>query len=193
MRYMSSLAVALFVGLVAAAVPHPASALQVDITYQLAPNNINANTTAYLGGSLPAGGTAKVRWAMSSTFGAFTSGPGSVISLNITGTGGSLAVTPFAWTGAYIYPTTSAYYAVGGIAPHPQFANFAQMKAYTTGEVIFSGYIGPVSGPKLVVWGSEIDRVLVPEPSTASLLALGLCGVAAAGRTVWRRKGRRSA
>ena len=40
--------------------------------------------------------------------------------------------------------------------------------------------------------GIEVGRAAIPEATTSGLFALGLCGVAA-GRTVWRRRGRRSA
>jgi hypothetical protein len=198
---MRSLVVALFLGLVAATVPHHASALQVDITYQLDSSGPRANTTSYLGGNLPTGGTAKVRWSVTSTYGVFTPGPGKVISLNITSTlggGFSLAVTPWAWATNYVYTPPASNYATGAVIPHPQFpattlgGGLALVKAYATGAFEFYGRYGFPSGDDLRVFGAEVSRA-VPEPSTASLLVLGLCGVAAAGRTVWRRKGRRSA
>ena len=65
--------------------------------------------------------------------------------------------------------------------------------AAAPGAFSFAGF--STNGVTLFVFnasGVEVSRALVPEPSTAALLALGLCGVAA-GRTVWRWRERRSA
>jgi len=153
--------------------------------------------TSLLGGENPTGGTATVRWSLASLNGAFTTGPGALISLNVTATGGgghTLAVAPGTWTTPYYISSPGAAFGVARIASHPTFTYIAQLSAPV--GIFFQGLLHtatPYGGTlgSFLLSGTEVSRAAVPEPHTAALLALGLFG-GAAGRTVWRRKQRRS-
>jgi hypothetical protein len=187
---MSCLYVVLLV-VVGLSAPTAANAVQVDISYVITGGS---NTTGFIGGAAPTGGTATVRWSMVSLYGYPIDGaPGTLLSLTITAATAPVSgglpqgIAPFMANQFLAVP-----YGLVDLqsSSHPTFTDVVRFRDGLF--VAFFSFAGSTVAGFFQATGSEVSRAEVPEPAAAVLLTLGLCGVAA-GRTVWRRRGRRSA
>jgi hypothetical protein len=163
-----------------------AGAVVIDVTYDLPA--AEGNSTPFLSGQTPTGGTAKVRMDLTSISGSintlisvrtirFTHSTAGTVSFDkdpitnaIPQTGGIVAFTadpPPGWG------------FLGGELTTAAQASLVSIRAITTG-------LGAIR----TLQGSEVNRKLVPEPASAALAGLGL--VALGGYAARRRAMRRS-
>jgi hypothetical protein len=180
---MSALARAFVVLALITLPPSASSAVPVDINYAF---TTGGNSSGSAGGNDPVAGTWTVRWNLASLNGSFLNSveSGNVFALAISTIGGPVALPAFA---AYQVGTPLAAAIIAQIV-HPPFI-FATAAANAAGIHELIWYADPFADFR--VFGSEVNRSLVPEPTTGTLLALGLAGLAAAGgRTGWRRRQR---
>jgi MYXO-CTERM domain-containing protein len=182
----------------------PASAVPVTITYSITPGG-NLNTTSVLGGAAPTGGTAAVRWSMTSTNGAFINGgQGTLLSLKLTHTAfGTVSFQPFVDTSVPVAglgnpqlrpPSTLTWPTVPTGFSLPLFVStFINLQHLPLSPpTVFSFFFRRTNNfgsyfTTIAATGVEVARV--PEPASAPLAGLGLLALGgfAARRQVRRR------
>ena len=185
---MRSLLLALALPLSTAAFAGPASAVPVDITYNITGGR---NTTLEIGGGAnPTGGTATVRWTLTSLYGDFSYGFGGTMPRGSLRSGSVTAPFTTALPNATdVTPSVSGGLARiiqnGGLTPPFASAYVTHFYSPTPGRFNASFTVfAALGGGKLVVTGNEVSRSLVPEPNptTAALVALGVTALVARGR-----------
>ncbi len=162
-----------------------ASAAVVDITYDL-PGGLN--NTLFVGGLNPTGGTAKLRMDLTSLSGTlnFLISIRTVKWTHSTAASLTMAKDPItntvAQVGAVVFTAAAppGFIFLGGSVTVPSLAILADIRAITPG-------LGAIRTRN----GTEVNRKIVPEPTTGPLMGLGLLAIG--GLAARRRAGRGSA
>ena len=198
----------LAVVLVVSAVPRVSHAVPVGITYTLGPGSFNQLGT-FLAGAGIAGMSASVTASLPTLNAISPTGPVILNSFKVTGTNGStFLLTPIAvnltpgaqWATRFfpsVVPTTPIFtnlYAKRTLVfdwfrPPPVAGKTMYFQASQRGTTV-SG--GPLVARRVIVFGTEVGRTVVPEPNTAALLGLGLLVLSTwGGGAALARRGRR--
>ncbi len=190
---MGTLRRAMLGAVVATAIPTAASALLVDITYNITGG---PNSTTAIGGAPPTSGSATVRRQLTSLNGNFIAGGAATLrSLVLSNAFGTLTLAPpFLYDASIVYlgQYTGGRATIVAGTPAPfTFASFRHTAHLGIPPANFHAffYYTPHTHCTYCTMqpsGMEISRV--PEPHSSLLLALGLCGLAAGG-TLLRRRG----
>ncbi len=179
---MRSLRLSLLSCVFVAAIPGICPALPVTITYSLAPGSINTLPT-FVGGAAIEGMSATLLAQLPTLNAATPSGGVTLLSLKITGTHAStFKITDLQLSVASAY----VYYSLMSSIPFFPFATQLSKFSFVFanlggGSFYFTAFqSGNTTAPftyfYAVVPGAEVGRV--PEPSSGSLLLLGLAGIA---------------
>jgi hypothetical protein len=112
--------------------------------------------------------------------------PWTIVTPGLFGTSTATGVYPLTGTnpGETVFFKFSAWFNKGGVTPlaADQGINTPGITHYGESAIVQSTALGPTAGPGTVIWqgptGTSVNRakpfVMVPEPSTWALLALGL-------------------